>query len=227
MRVRPAIVPLCALILGAAGTIAWLGRDNYDPTAGPIDSSQNGLSYAQPVEVGQDFSIGITTLYNRGKKPAVVERVRLVGVTGSLELLGVNTRLFPQGEVGIFFGEFGFPPARYPTKPLADQNLVPVATMFNPTSGDPDNGLELAIGIRAREPGISAYRAVEVKYRVGSREYREVFEANAAHLCAPLQDYVEPASYRSIRDCPPGDLKDKFEDRVLEWPPAASKDAAR
>ena len=109
MRVRPAIVSLCALALGAVGTVAWLGRDDYDPTAGPIDSSQNGLAYSQPVEVGQDFSIGITTLYNSGKKPVLVKRVRLLGVTGPLELLGVNTRLFPEDDEGIFFGEFGFP----------------------------------------------------------------------------------------------------------------------
>lgn len=227
MRVRPAIVSLCVLAIGAVGTVAWLGRDDYDPSAGPIDSSQNGLAYSQPVEVGQDFSTGITTLYNRGKKPVVVERVRLLGVTGPLELLGVNTRPFPQGDVGIFFGEFGFPPARYPTKPLVDQNIVPVPTLFNPTTGNPDDGLELVIGVRATQPGISAYRAVEVHYRVGARDYREVFEANAVHLCAPLAGYVDPTSYRSIRDCPPRELKDKFEDRNLEWPPPASKDAIR
>src|SRR5688572_20940713 len=99
MRARPAIVLLCVLVLGVVGTVAWLGRDDYDPTAGPIDSSQNGLAYAQPLEVGQDFSIGITTLYNRGKRPVTIERVRLLGVTGPLELLGVNTRRFPQGDV--------------------------------------------------------------------------------------------------------------------------------
>ena len=222
MRTRPAIVLLCVLVLGVVGTVAWLGRDDYDPTAGPIDSSQNGLAYAQPLEVGQDFSIGITTLYNRGKRPVTIERVRLLGVTGPLELLGVNTRRFPQGDVGIFFGEYGFPPARYPSKPLADQNIVQVPTLFNPTSGDPDDGLELVIGIRATRPGIAAYRAVEVRYRVGSREYREVFEANSAHLCAPLAEYVDLVSHRSIQDCPPRDLKDHFEDGILEWPPPAS-----
>ena len=83
------------------------------------------------------------------------------------------------------------------------------------------------IGVRATRAGISAYRAVEVHYRVGRRDYREVFEANAAHLCAPLADYVDPTSYRSIRDCPPKELKDKFEDGNLQWPPSASKDAIR
>lgn len=226
MRARLAIVPLCCATLAVAGTIAC-GRDDYDPTAGPIDSSENGLSYTQPLEVGQDFSVGITTLYNRGRKPVAVERIRLLGVTGHLELLGVNTRLFPQGDVGIFFGDFGFPPARYPAKPLAEQKVVPVPTIFNPTSGNPDNGLELVIGIRATKPGISAFRSVEVQYRVGRRDYREVFEANTVHLCAPFAEYSDPVSYRSIRDCPPSELKDKFEDRVMEWPPPTSKDAAR
>ena len=222
MRTRTGVVLLCVLTLGAVGTVTWLSRDNYDRRAGPIDSSQNGLGYSQPLEVGQDFSIGITTLYNQGKKPVVVERVRLLGVTGPLELLGVNTRMFPQGNVGIFLGEFGFPPAPYPSKPLAEQNVVPVPELFNPTSGDPDEGLELVIGIRATRPGISAYRAVEVHYRVGHRAYREIFEANAVHLCTPFAEYVDLASSRSIRDCPPRELKGKFEDGTLEWPPPAS-----
>ena len=222
MRIRPVIVLVCVLALGAVGAV-WLGRDAYDPAAGPIDSSQNGLGYSQPLEVGQDFSIGITTLYNGGKKPIVVERVRLLGVTGALELLGVNTRLFPQGDVGIFIGEFGFPPAPYPSKPLAEQNVVPVPKLFNPTSGDPDEGLELVIGIRATRPGISAYRAVEVHYRVGDRDYRETYEANTVHLCAPLAEYVDLALSRSIQDCPPRELKHEFEDRTLEWPPRSDR----
>ena len=49
----------------------------------------------QPLEVKQPYTWGSTLLLNEGKKPAVVERVRLLGVTGSFELLAVHTRPVP------------------------------------------------------------------------------------------------------------------------------------
>lgn len=228
MRARLLLVVLGLLAVGVAGTTAWYARYQYDPTAGPIDSSENGLSYAQPIDVGRSISIGITTLYNDGKKPIVVEKVRLLGVTGPLDLVGVATRHL-QKEEATFAADFEFPPERYASKPLTEQNVLPVAKVFNETSGNPLDGLQLAIGVRATQPGIAAYRAVEVRYRVGRRQYREVFEANAVHLCAPLADYVDvnAPDRRTIRHCPPRELEDKFEHRVLEWPPAAAKDAAR
>jgi hypothetical protein len=229
MRARALGVALGFVALGVVGATAWSARYRYDPTGGPIDSSENGLAYSQPLEVGQDFSIGITALFNDGKKPAIVDKVRLLGVTGPLELLGVHTRHFPEGNVGTFPADFGFPPDRYPAKPLTEQNVVPGSMVFN-DAGESIDGLELVIGIRAMRPGISAYRAVEVHYRVGRRRYRELFEANHVHLCAPLSDYVDVTAVdpgrRTLRDCPPRELEDKFEDRVLEWPPPAAKDAS-
>ena len=230
MRARSVLVLLSLVVAGIAATTTWYARYHYDPTAGPIDGSHNGLSYSQPLDVRQDFSIGITTLYNRGQTPVVVDRVRLLGVTGSLEVSGVNTRTWPQDGGEQLIGDFGFPPARYASKPLSEQNVVPVAKQFDKATGTALEGLELVIGIRAMEPGIAAYRAVEVRYRAGRRHYREVFEANAVHLCAPLSDFVDstPPVNRTIRDCPPRELEDKFEDRVLDWPPpSASKNAAR
>lgn len=226
MRGRRIVVALGLLTVGVASTTAWYARYDYDPTSGPIDGSENGLSYAQPIDVGRAISIGITTLYNGGTKPAVVEKVRLLGVTGPLELVGVATRHLTE-EAPTFAADFEFPPERYAVKPLAEQNVLPVPKVFNEASGNPMDGLQLAIGIRATSPGIAAYRAVDVRYRIGGRQYREVFEANAVHLCAPLADYSDPVTYSTRQPCPPRELKDRFEDRVLEWPPPASKDAAR
>jgi hypothetical protein len=229
MRGRSWVLSLCIVGAAVAGTTTWYARYAYDPTDGPIDGAENGLAYAQPIDVGRAMSVGITSLFNDGKEPAVVERVRLLGVSGGLELVGVGTRLFPQGDVGTFAGDFGFPPERYPTKPLAEQNVLPVATLFNETTGEPNDGLQLVIGVRATKPGISAYRAVEVDYRVGRRHYRELFPHNYVHLCAPLSEYVDftaEVGSRKLQDCPPRELEDTFEDRVLEWPPPASKDAS-
>jgi hypothetical protein len=217
MRVRLALLIFGVIAVGIVATTAWYARYDYDPTAGPIDGSQNGLGFAAPVEVGQDFSIGITALHNDGRKPIVVERVRLLGVTGNLELLGVDTRQYPKGNAQILLGDFGFPPPKYPAKPLIDQDVVPV-----PTAAEPQEGLELVIGVRAAKPGIAAYRAVDVFYRVGKRRYHELFNANTVHLCAPVADFVDPVSYQSRQECPPKAIEKRFEDRVLEWPPPPS-----
>jgi hypothetical protein len=97
--------------------------------------------------------------------------------------------------------------------PLTEQNVLPVAKEFNKTTGTPLDGLQLVIGIRATKPGIAADRAVDVRYRVGGRHYHEVFR-NYVHLCAPLSEYVDtvPAIHRTIRDCPPRELEDMFDD---------------
>lgn len=81
-RRASSIVALAAtglLLAGCAG-----GGSGDGPLSG-LD-----LSLGQPVEVGKDFSLGIVMLFlDSGDDPAQIERVRLVGVKGSMEMLGV------------------------------------------------------------------------------------------------------------------------------------------
>ena len=174
---------------------------------GPLDGGV-GTEQGQPLEVKQPYTWGSTLLLNEGKKPAVLERVRLLGVTGSLELLAVHTRLVPdERDQGLYLGDTGFPRVDYPSRPLAEQNIVPVAKTRTP-DGSPGEGLQLVLGVRVNEPGVARFEAVEVTYKVGARRYREVFD-DSVYLCAPYD------AYTGNGDCPSDEIRNQFDDRTL------------
>ncbi|MGH8998136.1 MAG: hypothetical protein ACRDY7_01950 [Acidimicrobiia bacterium] len=104
----------------------------------------------------------------------------------------------------MFQGDFGFPPTRWPSKPLAEQNVVPVAKTFT-EDGAPIEALELVIGVTPTEAGVARARAVEFTYRVGDRRFREEYEGSI-YLCAPGERYPG--------DLCPGDAQDQFSDEV-------------
>lgn len=174
---------------------------------GPLDGGV-GTIQGQPLEVKQPYTWGSTLLLNHAKKPATVERVRLLGVTGSFELLAVHTRQVPdeRGQ-GLYTGDTGFPRTDYPSRPLAEQNVVPVAKTRTP-SGDPYEGLQIVLGVQVGEPGVARFEAVEVTYKVGGRRYKEVFE-DSVYLCAPT------AAYKGEGQCPSDEVRDRFDDRTL------------
>lgn len=195
---------MAAVAVGIIATVAfWPGTD--DPGDGPLSAGTASLVTGMRPAVGDEVSIGHTLLLNYGDQPAVIEQVRLLGVTDGLELLGVFTRPVPdEHDQGMFLGEFGFPPPKWPSKPLAEQNVVPVPTTFSET-GDPAEGLELVIGVRATRPGVARARAVEFTYRVGDRRYREEYQGSI-YLCAPGERYQGDAC--------PGDAEGVFSDEV-------------
>jgi hypothetical protein len=174
---------------------------------GPLDGG-GGTEQGQPLEVKQPYTWGATLLLNQGKKPAVVERVRLLGVTGSLELLAVHTRQVPdERDQGLYLGDTGFPRADYPSRPLAEQNVVPVARTRTP-AGDPGEGLQIVLGVQVNEPGVARFEAVEVTYKVGRRRYKEVFD-DSVYLCAPYD------AFTGNGDCPSDEVRDRFDNRTL------------
>lgn len=194
------------LILGAGGYSVW--RRHVGP--GPLDG-ENTLDYSHHIAVGERFSFGGALITNDTKKPARIERVRVLGVTDGLEVLGVRTRQVPDGPGpgrvnGMFLGALDYPPSEYATRPLAEQNIVPVATSRTP-SGDPENGLELVIGVRATRPGIARLRGVEFTYRLGGRRYRGVSKG-FLYLCAPVGAHGQ--------DQCPGEAEGHFSDIHVE-----------
>lgn len=186
---------------------AVLLRDRSGPGDGPLDGGV-GTVQGQPLEVGAPYTWGSVLLTNEGKKPAVVERVRLLGVTGSFELLAVHTRPVPdeRGQ-GYILGEDVFPSEQYPTKPLAEQNVVPVAKTRTP-AGTPGEGLQIVFGLQVGAPGVARSRAAEVTYRVHDRRYREVYH-DEIYLCAPFEAYDEQGQ------CPSEEVRGRFDDRTL------------
>lgn len=195
-----------ALVLAvvlAGGLVLFRSHEFSD---GPVSGGASPLDYAHRSGIGERFSVGVL-LTNSAGKPATIERVRLLGVTDGLEVLGVRSRPVPdEYGKGMFIGALDYPPSEWSTKPLADQRVVPVATERTP-SGEPGNGLQLVIGVRATRPGIARLRAVEYTYRVGSRRYRATY-GGSTFLCAPAEQY-------DSQSCP-GDAGESFSDKAVE-----------
>lgn len=176
---------------------------------GPLDAETSGAGYSQPVDVGERFSIGLPLLGNLGEQDAIVEQVRLVGVTGPLDVLGLRTRPFPDDGPTLSFGMYGFPPTEKPSHDASRVNVVPGDPELT-EAGTPLDVLQLVIGVMATAPGIAAANGVEVTYRVGNKRYRELWK-DAFELCAPKAAYAAGGA-----DCPPRDFK--YDDRVVDVP---------
>lgn len=202
---RRLVVAAAFIVMAVVGTVVfWPDGSSGD---GPVEDGGEGLVMASLVDVGQVVSFGHIMLSNYGKEPAVIERVRVVGATGPLELLGVQARPIPNPR-GQFLNQYGFPPTGYPGRPLKEENVVPVASTLT-EAGTPEERLQLVIGVRATTPGVARAQGVEVAYKVGKVRYQEIF-LNEFYLCAPR------AEYRTEEGCPPGELENQFDDRVLE-----------
>jgi hypothetical protein len=184
----------------------WQGRSAPPPLDGGPRIGVGGA-----VEVGQPYSWGAVVLQNRGGRPAVVQRARILRSTPNLELAGpVHSHFVGYGHTEadqmIAGDQTGFPPARWPSRPLAEQNIVRVAQRIG-DDGEPTEGLQIVFGLVVTAPGEARATAVEVVYRVGGRRYRQVFD-NTVTLCAPVAVYLE-------RDCPADEARLIPEDRIL------------
>lgn len=201
---RVGLIAFIALVGVIGFRILQTTRTSSD---GPLDGGV-GTIQGQRLEVKEPFTWGSTLLLNKGKKPAKLERVRLLGVTGSFELLAVHTRPVPdERDQGLYLGDTGFPRTDYPSRPLAEQNVVPVPTTFSP-EGTPYERLQIILGVQVGEPGVARFEAVEVTYKVGGRRYREVFQ-DSVYLCAPV------AVYKAEGQCPSDEVRNQFDDRTL------------
>lgn len=171
------------------------------------------MEETQPVPVGEAYDMGsvATFFVNRGKKPIVIDRARLIGAAGPLELLEIrthpvaagteNTRIYGGGVVETS-------ELRFPTEPFAGHNTVAVPKLFS-KSGNPDEGLQLLFRLRMTEKGVGRWEALEIFYRAGHKQHREVFPWSV-WLCAPADEYMRPG--RESVDCGDGE---PFGDRVL------------
>ena len=194
------------VVMAIAGAFLVVRRDNEGLKDGPVFAGR-GSETGQRLDVGERFSFGSVLLRNDAKTPARLESVRILGMSGGLELLGVQARPVPdETGRGMFLQAFGFPPADWPSKPLSEAHLVPVAKTLTP-SGTPGEGLELVIGVRATRPGVARARAVEFSYSVEGRRYREVYDSSM-YLCAPKEQFTA--------DTCPGDAHGKFDDVTAE-----------
>jgi hypothetical protein len=173
---------------------------------GPVSAGTGSTASGQRLPVGEKVSFGYVLLTNSAKTPATLESIRLLGVTDGLELLGIRSRTVPDEQSrGMFIGLAGFPPGEWSSTPLESNHVVPVPKTF--TDGNPNEGLELVIGVRATKPGVARARAVEFTYKVGGRRYRGVYDG-AMYLCAPAENFT-------AETCP-GDSRGNFDDANAE-----------
>jgi hypothetical protein len=202
---------VAALALLAVGGFVLVLRGPTVRTEGPIAPGAV-INRGQPVDVGMDESFGYL-LKNEGKQPAILERVRVVGVTGPIEVLGVWASL-KTGDRGSFITLPGFPPPEYPSKPLAEEHVVPVSSSLN-DNGVPNEGLQLAVGVRAIGEGFGRIRGIEFIYRVGNQRYRGSMDGYGL-LCAPLKRFYDPDPNVSVEECS-DEAAEQFDKKFVDF----------
>jgi len=194
---------LLAVGIVAAGIFTWWDRTTIH-RGGPVDIGGGGSGL--PLDVDEPTSFGAIILTNRGKTPAVLEKIRVLGSTDGFEVLGVRTNHFPlSANVGFFSGALGFPPNGYPSDSLADRHVVPAAKRGT-AEDNSEVGLQLVVGARAKWIGVARAWGVEVTYRVGPRRFRRTSGASM-QICAPKDRY-------RFEDCP---MDDEFDDTAVEF----------
>lgn len=218
-----------ALIAGAALAAAVVVVVLVRPEGlkeGPVYAGGGRDISAQPIDVVVEYSFGYV-LRNESKRPAEVETVRVVGVTGPVEVLGLMARLRPGADApqpSEFMMSFGYPPPEFPSKPIAEEHVVPVGKTFT-AGGTPYEGLQLVVGMRIKEPGVGGIRGVEYTYRIGQRRYRNFFDGSG-YLCAPRAEYRSGGAKDG--QCPGEAVEDRFDKKFVEFRvPAKSESSAR
>ena len=198
-------------VVFAAGLVVAV-QSNGALAAGPVVVGDGGTN-AQPIDAQIPFSFGYM-LWNEGKKPAVLERIRVVGVTGPIEVVDVLARQHPSGpRHQTFMSAFGFPPPDFPSNPLAVERTVPLPTTFT-ESGFPYEGLQLVVGVRSTGPGIGRIRGIEVTYRLGGKRYRNSSEGHG-FLCAPAAEYVDTGP--KTDDCPGDPDEVRWDEKFVDF----------
>lgn len=199
-----------ALLL-AVGGLALTLRGPAIRTGGPVSPGAI-IHKGQPIDAGVDQSVGYL-LTNDGKEPANIERVRVVGVTGPIEVLGVLAARH-MGDRGSLLMLAGFPPPEYPSKPLAEEHVVPVPATFS-ANGSPNEGLQLVVGIRATGDGFARIGGIEVTYRVGKQRYR-TSNSGYGMLCAPQKRFYDADPNVRVEKCP-GDGAETFDKKFVDF----------
>jgi hypothetical protein len=195
----------------ALGGLALALRGPAIRPGGPVSPGAI-ISKGQPIDAGVQQSVGFL-LTNEGKKPANIERVRILGVTGPVQVLGVLAALH-KGDRGSLLMLPGFPPPEYPSKPLADEHVVPVPATFS-DDGSPNEGLQLVVGIQGTGDGFGRIGGIEVTYRVGKQRYR-ISNSGYGMLCIPQKRFYNADPNVRVEECP-GEGAETFDKKFVDF----------
>jgi hypothetical protein len=186
-RLRRGLAAGAAVLLVALAAWWLLIRDST-PSQGPLGSNELGVSdgISSYKHVGE-FGFGYAIVVNRGKAPAVLDRIRLVGATPGLEVIATHVAGLKRSTGGVSFTNV------WPSPEFED--LHPVAGFAVPPSTEPgaDRGVELVFGLRTRKPGIYETASVAVDYKVGGSKHQATVPI-ATRLCViPADQPLRPA----------------------------------
>jgi hypothetical protein len=202
---------MLAVLVGAGG-VALVLRGPTVRTGGPVSPGAI-INKGQPIDAGVEQSVGYL-LTNEGSKPAIIERVRVVGITGPIEVLGVMAS-FHKGDRGSLLMLAGYPPPAFPASRLAEEHVVPVSTALS-DNGSPSEGLQLMVGIRATGDGFGRICGIEIVYRVGPKRYR-ISNSGYAMLCVPQNRFYNPDPAVHVENCPTGNEGEVFDKKFMDF----------
>ena len=170
-----------ASALAVAALAATAGCGSHTLPSGPIERSDPHGWEMGDFPVGSVVTDGGETVVIRGRQPAVLDDVQLVGAQG-LRLVGV--KMTKTGQRGLVIMQVrGFPP-RWDTLPpevrrqVDEQALGPAIGATMQPKATP--AYELYIGMRITRPGPVTRRGIRIDYHIGDQHY----------------SYVDPASVR-------------------------------
>jgi hypothetical protein len=186
-----------AAVLVAAGGGAAAPPAAPPPPTGPLGTDEvTGMGV--PQQVGRPFSIGLPVVYNRGDRPATIERIALVEKSPGIELLETHVNGIRRNTLLTAFTY------RWPERGAYTDLHSPRGYVVPPQRRRKGRrGVELVFVLRVDAPGAHQFAGARVDYRIGSRRYRTTLWEGARICAVPqLPERVEP-------NCDPIDLSAK------------------
>lgn len=152
---------------------------------GPLTAGSGRLGVSFPVELGRPFTFGSMSLHNEGKRPVVLDAIRLLPpLPTGFRLVDVvvaqdrDRRLNSVGTSSVF-------------PPVAEKvgTLRPFHGLMVPNYDENDRrSSAVLMGLQLDRPGKATFKRVEIDYRAGSRHY--TMKADFRFMaCGPLADY--------------------------------------
>jgi hypothetical protein len=159
---------------------AFNGRER---SGGPLNVDVRD-SVGAPAKPGRAGVSGWSVVFNKGSEPAVVTSIKPLLVTKGLVIEDVSAQLKERVN-DSFCCQIRWPvnaAARKEWVDPANLRSLPVAMPPDPDLSVVNSGMNLVWRLRADQPGRYGFRAVELRYRVGGKDYRRVLGA-AFTLC--------------------------------------------
>ena len=188
-----------AVLVVAAGDAAPTPASPPPPT-GPL-GTDDVTAMGVPQQAGRPFSIGLPVVYNRGDRPATIDRISLVEKSPGIELLETHVNGIRRKTLLTAFTY------RWPERGAYSDLHDPRGYVVPPQSRRKGRrGVELVFVLRTKQPGAHQFAGAQVDYRIGTRRYRTTLWEGARICTVPeLPERVEP-------NCDPIDLTAKVDD---------------